>query len=84
MHVKMNGALWVKKPYMKNNIGIEHDINVSASSSSNSYPESIFNMSETKIPKGEYFMMGDNRDHSNDSRFWGSLKKSLIIGKLKK
>lgn len=34
-----------------------------------------------KVPKGEYFMMGDNRDHSNDSRAWGSVKKDEIIAK---
>lgn len=34
-----------------------------------------------EVPKGEYFMMGDNRDHSNDSRAWGSVKKDEIIAK---
>jgi signal peptidase I len=32
------------------------------------------------IPPGEYFMMGDNRDESLDSRFWGPVPKSWIIG----
>jgi signal peptidase I len=33
-----------------------------------------------KIPPGHWFMMGDNRGHSDDSRFWGPVPKSWIIG----
>ncbi len=33
-----------------------------------------------KIPPGHYFMMGDNRGYSDDSRFWGPIKKDWIIG----
>jgi signal peptidase I len=32
------------------------------------------------IPPGQYFMMGDNRGQSLDSRFWGTVPKSWIIG----
>ncbi|MDD3013409.1 MAG: signal peptidase I [Candidatus Gastranaerophilales bacterium] len=34
-----------------------------------------------KIPANNYFMMGDNRDNSQDSRYWGFLPKDRIIGK---
>ena len=36
--------------------------------------------SEITIPKGQYFMMGDNRGQSADSREWGPVKKDWIIG----
>jgi len=32
------------------------------------------------VPQGEMFMMGDNRDNSNDSRYWGTLKMDLVRG----
>jgi signal peptidase I len=32
------------------------------------------------IPKGDYYMMGDNRGDSEDSRFWGPVPKSWLIG----
>lgn len=32
------------------------------------------------VPKDCYFMMGDNRDHSYDSRYWGPVHKNLILG----
>lgn len=32
------------------------------------------------VPKGDYFMMGDNRGESDDSRFWGPVPKAWIIG----
>ena len=35
---------------------------------------------EITIPKGHYFMMGDNRGESDDSRYWGPIPKKWIIG----
>lgn len=36
---------------------------------------------EVVVPKNMYFMMGDNRNHSLDSRFWGFLPKDRVIGR---
>jgi signal peptidase I len=33
------------------------------------------------VPHGDYYMMGDNRPDSEDSRFWGPVPKAWIIGK---
>ncbi len=45
---------------------------------SNNFPEYI----ECKVPEGEVFVMGDHRDASTDSRVFGTVKESTILGRV--
>ena len=63
-HVYRNGVP-EKDPYI---------IQCSPGSSSCNFPTPI------KVPPGDYFMMGDNRPDSEDSRYWGPVPDKWIIG----
>ncbi|VAY86776.1 Signal peptidase I [hydrothermal vent metagenome] len=75
--VTIKNKLWVIDPYKLKHPGIHNDNTITKNNTS--YIE-LFDMSPTQIPKGEFFMMGDNRDHSNDSRFWGTVPYRYIVG----
>lgn len=60
----------------KDNYGHYEDSNYSPS-----YIQFRDNLGPITVPKGSIFVMGDNRDRSYDSRFWGFVKLNMVKGK---
>jgi len=46
-----------------------------------SYLQRMENFGPVVVPKDSFFVMGDNRDNSEDSRFWGFLNVNAVLGK---
>lgn len=74
-----HGKIWVKDPYTKEHSGIHNDDHIVQDGMT---PMEIFDFGPIQVPEKQYFMMGDNRDHSNDSRFFGAVSYENIEGKV--
>ncbi|MGI2109600.1 signal peptidase I [Shewanella frigidimarina] len=63
---------------------VEHDILINPTRPDfrqHFYPQAGLPAGEFVVPKGMYFAMGDNRDNSTDSRFWGFVPEENLVGK---
>jgi signal peptidase I len=66
-----NGAVFIKNKNNPDGFQLEEEYILNKS-----YKNTVYSLSD-----GQYFVMGDNRSNSSDSRTWGSLDKNFIIGR---
>lgn len=72
--VHSEGSEWTAQEKEENLLGIKHHIYVNPDKSTRDFHD-------ITVPEGMYFVMGDNRDDSADSRYWGFVPDENIVGK---
>ncbi len=72
---------WPVRKMQENLDGVKHFIYVCKTSETLCPGHDSLNFTNLVVPKGEYFMMGDNRDDSDDSRYWGFVPEKDLVGK---
>lgn len=69
-----SGFVWTVSKSLEDLFGVKHEIYQTLSKSSGDFKDKV-------VPEGMYFVMGDNRDDSADSRYWGFVPEENIVGK---
>jgi signal peptidase I len=80
VHQDTRGFVWIREPGSKKFVKLSEPYISAHSRLADSQHFGI----TRKVPEGEYFVMGDNRSESCDSRTWGSVPARNIIGSVVK
>ena len=83
--IKIENQLFIKEPYLISENNITHDQKITRNlilSNKRLKPYKLIDFNLTKIPKNCFFFIGDNREHSIDSRYYGCIRAKDIIGKV--
>jgi signal peptidase I len=69
-----SGSQWKAIEKQEDLLGVKHHIYINSARSGQDFSDIV-------VPEGMYFVMGDNRDDSADSRYWGFVPDKNIVGK---